>query len=384
VRDKRTRQTGPGLRVARCQRDGFTDIFITVVPLDGEESSAVFRRLDDYLREARGVRILREDMFGLVRPQDHSGLHVEWPVTWVLEEGGRPSPRLRLTSVASAKDVGRGSAPAAGIHVQAVRGVPVRPIRMGGRVVGTVFENGHARYCVLGDIRPENAGLPREKQARRTFEMMEEALALAGMDFSHVVRTWLFIESILAWYGGFNRARTSFFTERGVFDGMVPASTGIGGTNSPGTAIVAGLLAIRPADGRVRIEPLPSPLQCPALEYGSSFSRAVEVTMPDHRRLFVSGTASIDSEGRTAHVGDVNRQVALTMEVVAAILTSRGMDWSDVTRAIAYFKHAADTPVFDRYCAERDIPPLPVVIANNDICRAELLFEIEVDAALPG
>jgi len=363
MRDKWTRQTGPGLHVARCQRDGFTDIFITVLPLDGEETSAVFRRLDDCLREARGVQILRKDMFGLVRPQDHSDLHVEWPVTWVLEEGGR------------------GSAPVAGMHVQAVQGIPVEPIRIDGRVVGTVFENGHARCCVLGDIRPEDAGLPREKQARRTFEMMEEALALAGMDFSHVVRTWLFIDNILLWYDRFNRIRTSFFTERGVFDGMVPASTGIGGTNSAGTAIVADLLAIRPADERVRIEPLPSPLQCPALEYGSSFSRAVEVNMPDHRQLFVSGTASIDPEGNTAHVGDVNGQVALTMEVVAAILTSRGMEWSDVTRAIAYFKHVEDTPAFDRYCAERGIPPLPVVIANNDICRAELLFEIEVDAA---
>ena len=65
---------------------------------------------------------------------------------------------------------------------------------------------------------------------------------------------------------------------------------------------------------------VPSPLQCPALDYGSSFSRAVELVAGDHRRLFVSGTASISPEGHTLHVGDVDAQVARTMEVVEAML----------------------------------------------------------------
>lgn len=368
--DKCTRLTRPGLHVATCPRDGFAEMYITVLPLDGEEPSAMFGRLDDCLRETKDALIVRKDIFGLVntwgddpRPHDYSARGIRWPVTWVLEEGGR------------------GSGPMAGIHVQAAQGIPVEPIRMDGRVVGTVFENAHARCCLLGDIRPDDPSLPREEQARRTFEMMEEALALAEMDFSHVVRTWLFLDSILAWYDEFNRVRTAFFTKRGVFDGLVPASTGVGGANSAGTAVVADLIAIRPVDERVRIEAVPSPLQCPALEYGSSFSRAVEVTMPDHRRLFVSGTASIDPDGRTAHVGDADAQVALTMGVVEAILESRGMGWADVTRAIGYFKRTEDAPAFDRYCASSGIPPLPVVIAKNDICRDDLLFEVEVDAA---
>ena len=330
----------------------------------------MFQRLDDCLRETREVQIVRKDVFGLVntwgeepRPHEYSARGIQWPVTWVQEEGGR------------------GSGPMSGLHVQAVQGIPVKPIRIGDRVVGTVFENGHARWCFLGGITPEDATLGREKQARRTLELMEEALALAGMDFSHVVRTWLFIDSILAWYDEFNKVRTAFFKEREVFDGLVPASTGIGGANSAGTAVVADVMAIRPTDDAVRIEALPSPLQCPALEYGSSFSRAVEVVMSDHRRVIVSGTASIHPDGKTAHVGDVDKQVELTMKVVEAILESRGMGWPDVTRAVAYFKHDKDAPAFGRYCTSKGLPSLPVVIAKNDICREELLFEVEVDAA---
>jgi enamine deaminase RidA (YjgF/YER057c/UK114 family) len=356
--------------VATCPRDGFAELYVTVAALNGEEPSAMFQRLADRLSESKEAQILRKDVFGLVntwgddpRPHEYSADGIQWPVTWVLEEGGQ------------------GSGPMSGIHVQAVEGVPVKPIRMGGRVVGTVFENGHARWCFLGGITPEDATLGREQQARRTFEMMEEALALAGMDFSHVARTWLFIDSILAWYDEFNKVRTAFFKERKVFDGLVPASTGIGGANYAGTAVVADVMAIQPTDDNVRIEALPSPLQCPALEYGSSFSRAVEVVMPDHRRVIVSGTASIHPDGRTAHLGDVDKQVELTMEVVAAILESRGMSWPDVTRAVAYFKHEKDAPAFDRYREANGIAALPVVIVKNDICRDELLFEVEVDAA---
>ena len=131
----------------------------------------------------------------------------------------------------------------------------------------------------------------------------------------------------------------------------------------------------------VCVQALPSPLQCPALQYGSSFSRAVEVAMPDMRRVFVSGTASIAPGGETVHVGDVLAQTARTCEVVEAILASRQLGWEHVTRATAYVRHAADAGVFEQYRDRAGLPPLPVVVAHNTICRDDLLFELEVDAA---
>ena len=68
------------------------------------------------------------------------------------------------------------------------------------------------------------------------------------------------------------------------------------------------------------------------------------------------------------------------MDVVHAILKSRGMDWADTARAIAYFKDINDAPLLEKYCTEHRLPELPVAISHADICRHDLLFELELDA----
>lgn len=263
----------------------------------------------------------------------------------------------------------------------AVSGWFVRRIQIDGQTAGGVYEDDEVRCCVLGDLRPEDLSAPRQAQAESVFRRMELALRNADMDFTDVIRTWFFIDRILDWYDGFNAARTGFFEERNLFAGVLPASTGVGTTNSAGAALVADVLAMKPKRGRLDFRCVTSPLQCPATDYRSSFSRAVEVATAGQRSLFVSGTASIAPDGTTAHVGDVDKQVALTMAVVERILQSRRMGWQDVTRAIAYFKDIGEAPALERYCRDNHIPDLPVVVSSADICRNELLFEIEVDAA---
>jgi hypothetical protein len=81
-------------------------------------------------------------------------------------------------------------------------------------------------------------------------------------------------------------------------------------------------------------------------------------------------------------VGNPKKQIDLTMDVVAAILDSRGMDFHDVTRATAYFQHPLFAPYFERWCHARRLTQMPVVFVNCDICRDDLLFEIELDAGV--
>jgi hypothetical protein len=56
------------------------------------------------------------------------------------------------------------------------------------------------------------------------------------------------------------------------------------------------------------------------------------------------------------------------------------MNWGDVSRAIAYFKDINDSPMLKQYCRENNLPHMPIAVAHGDICRDDLLFEIEVDA----
>jgi enamine deaminase RidA (YjgF/YER057c/UK114 family) len=209
---------------------------------------------------------------------------------------------------------------------------------------------------------------------------LEKSLALAGMDLRCVVRTWFFINDILEWYSGFNAARSETYAARGMFDRFLPASTGIGGRNPDDAAVVAAALAVQPKGDDVVVKEISSPMQSSPRDYGSSFSRAVEVTTPDRRSVYVSGTASIDRSGRSAHEGDVGAQIGKTLEVVGALLKSRGMRFSDVARANAYFKYPGDADALGKYAAEHGLPMGRVIVSRNDICRSELLFEIEVDA----
>jgi enamine deaminase RidA (YjgF/YER057c/UK114 family) len=267
-----------------------------------------------------------------------------------------------------------------GVQTILVQNAHVRDIKLDGRVVGRAFADDDAVYCYLGGLLPQDTSAPRELQARQCFEQMEAALAIAGMRFSHVVRTWFYLDRLLDWYREFNIVRTDFFRERGVLGGVIPASTGIGNPNPWHAAIVAAALAIKPRSSRISIFPVASPLQCPAIDYRSSFSRAVEIDRPDSRKLLISGTASIAADGSSAHVGDAPRQIDLTMKVVHAILRSRRMDWSNSTRMIAYFRDPQDVPAFDAWCRANELRDLPVIMSRAAVCRDELLFEVELDA----
>ncbi len=286
---------------------------------------------------------------------------VDWPLTW-----------LRGDHCTLQDPVG--------CQAVAVAGLPVRTLTLEGRVVGRVYEDDDAVYCQLGGILPADVDADRPDQARSFFENMEVALELAGLEFHHVVRTWLYLTRLLEWYDPFNVVRTQFFKERGIFERMVPASTGIGASNPSGSALIGDAIAVKPKTDRVRVIPVASPLQCPALDYRSSFSRAAELISPGYRELYVSGTASIDPNGQTAHVGDPAAQIDLTMRVVQAILESRGMHWADVTQGIAYFKDMAYVEPYRAYCRAANLTDMPVIALHADVCRDDLLFEIEVDA----
>ena len=347
------------VQVRELPREAMREIFVT-----GPGTAAALVPTAEDLGRDLAASVVAAECFGPRLNGDQSAvtaaLAEALPLTWVL--GGVTAAGL------------------GGVHLRAVAGAKVRPLHMDGRLVGTVVEGPYATEVMLGGIHAGDITAAADQQARVTFESIEQAVGLADMDFSHVARTWLFLDDILSWYGDFNCVRTTFFNERGVFDHLVPASTGIGGSNPAGAAIVAGAYAVKAHHPDVTIQALPSPLQCPALQYGSSFSRAVEVAMPDLRRVLVSGTASIAPGGETQHVGDVRAQTVRTLEVVAAILESRGMGWEDVTRATAYVRFPEDVGVLEEVRAAEGLPLLPVVVAHNVICRGDLLFEIEVDA----
>jgi len=180
-----------------------------------------------------------------------------------------------------------------------------RPLLDGPRRAGMLYESADALYCYLDELVPEDIEASPGDQTRSIFRQIERGLARAGMKFDNLVRTWFYLDRILDWYDEFNQARTPFLKEHGILEKLVPASTGVGMPNRYGAVGVAGALAIQPKSDRVRIAEVESPMQCSALAYRSTFSRAVEVERAGRRELYISGTASIEPGGKTAFLDDV-------------------------------------------------------------------------------
>lgn len=353
-----------------CATQSSPEFVITEQPRPGEPVVAVFQRLAGQLM-AGEAELLSLMVYGSVAAREEIERAMtealgpaNWPVTWV--EGASCSGGIL-----------------AGIQAFALSGRPVQRIRIGNRVVASVFEDTGARHCLLGGLGPNTNALLPSAQVQQMFGNLECALDLAGFELRDVVRTWFYNEDILAWYGEFNRVRTALYSGVNWRTGSLPASTGIGGRNPAGSALVVGAWAVRPLDAVSQAREIGSPLQCPAPAYGSAFSRAMEITSGGWRRLTISGTASIHPGGKTAWVGNPKKQIDLTMEVVGAILQSRGLAFRDVNRGTAYYRDPEYLAFFEDWCAERDLKTMPVVQTHSVVCRDDLLFEIEVDACGP-
>ena len=270
---------------------------------------------------------------------------------------------------------------AGGILVRAVLGTAVSPVtREDGRTIGFHLEDDYAHHCYLGGITSDHHDLDGAVQTLEVLESIRSGLATVGMNFRDVLRTWFYLDDILAWYDGFNSARTAFLTEHDVFSRLMPASTGIGIANSTGGLTLAKAHACRSKSSNLQVRVADSPLQGSAYSYGSAFSRAVEISTPDGRTLHISGTASIAPSGETEHIGDVQSQIHRTMEVVEAILRHAGMDWSNAVRGIAYFSNAADQHLWEATRTAYHLPSNIELVVHADICRHDLLFELELEA----
>ena len=212
------------------------------------------------------------------------------------------------------------------------------------------------------------------------FQYLKSILKEYDISFNELSRTWLYAHDILEWYDELNHARTDFFGEEDIFAGIIPASTGIGLSNISGKSLLLNAFLLKSGEYNSIIRMLDSPMQCPATDYKSSFSRAIEISHKTSKRLLISGTASLDREGQTLHCDNVKMQINHTMKVVSSIMRKEEYGWKNMVRAIAYFKDPGHAKHFIEYCQSNHIDSSYVLITGGTICRDDLLFEIEVDA----
>jgi enamine deaminase RidA (YjgF/YER057c/UK114 family) len=225
------------------------------------------------------------------------------------------------------------------------------------------------------------AGESAYEQTLAMFGLAEDMLRQAGMEFRDVVRTWIYLREMDRDYGDLNRARREFFEARGI--DPVPASTGIGG-GPVGTAhnLCLGIYAVKGVNPLFRTV-MTSPTLNEAMDYGADFVRGMKMVEANKVALHVSGTASVDEAGRSAHPGDFEAQADRMLMNVAALLEGQGANFGDVVSAITYLKHPADADRLREKFREAGFEGFPNVMVSVPVCRPELLCETEMLAVLP-
>ena len=118
----------------------------------------------------------------------------------------------------------------------------------------------------------------------------------------------------------------------------------------------------------------------------SSFSRGMRIDLNGMTILLISGTASIDENGVSVHIGDFRAQLRRTFENITGLLESEGCTWHDIVRTTCYLRDIErDYEAFNEertaFYKEQGLDPLPASTGIQAIlCRPELLIEIEAIA----
>jgi enamine deaminase RidA (YjgF/YER057c/UK114 family) len=115
----------------------------------------------------------------------------------------------------------------------------------------------------------------------------------------------------------------------------------------------------------------------------SSFSRGLRIDLNGIAVLIISGTASIDENGQSVHIGDFPAQLKRTFANITGLLESEGATWRDIVKTSCYLRDIdRDYDVFNQirtaFYKEQGLNPVPASIGiQAHLCRPELLVEIE-------
>lgn len=288
------------------------------------------------------------------------------------------------------------------LEAWAIGGPDVRMERFGPQTLAVSYDS--VRWVYSGGIAVEPAGGGVWEQATTAMRRLRTLLANAGSGFEHVVRTWFYLggitepEGATQRYMELNRARTDFYHDIGFCSAlagglagvrMYPASTGIG---MAGRGLVLGCHTLQTTRPDARMLTLENPQQVPAYAYGPKyspqspkFSRAIALLLKDYVTTWISGTASIVNS-ESCHPGDVRRQTEQTIDNIESLIApdnfaahgvpGAGARLHDLAKVRVYLKRAGDYAACKEIC-DRRFGPVPAIYAVADVCRPELLVEIE-------
>jgi len=237
---------------------------------------------------------------------------------------------------------------------------------------------------------PVGASAPTEALAFELYRRLLHGVAQAG--YPHLLRVWNYVPRIhdrssgIERYMAFCKGRSEAFAAHlgEAFPDRLPAASAVG---CPGDVLVVHALASREPGRHVE-----NPRQVAAYRYperygpkSPSFARGTVAPAAWERTVFVSGTASIVGH-ESVFPGDPALQAEETMRNIEAVLDGAGVP----ARGGSLGGRLSSLRVYVRFPAQLHAiraavraaagTAVPTVWLQADICREELLVEIEAIA----
>lgn len=274
-----------------------------------------------------------------------------------------------------------------------------------------ILMRGGSKIVIAADL---GGNTPNENilfQSEAAFRQLDQILTVEGMEFSDIVRQWNYIEGITEIYDEtkspsqhyqiFNDVRTKYYSKSNFKNGF-PAATGIGMDFG---GIVIDFIAAKVDGEKNSIVAVKSPVQLDAYTYSAEvlaenntmchfcrttpkFERAKILITPERKWILISGTAAISGQESSDQM-QVDYQTEMTIENILRLISPENMKNHGITGSCmasmkslrVYVKFRKDIPQVKAVCLNY-FPEIPIVYVVADICRPELLVEIEGVAVL--
>ena len=247
-------------------------------------------------------------------------------------------------------------------------------------------------------------------QSNNAFEQLQNILTAEGMEFSDIIRQWNYIEQITKsieqnhsasqHYQIFNDVRSKYYNQVSFKNGF-PAATGIGMDFG---GIIIDIIAAKfgKEDSIVAIK---SPVQLDAYSYTEEvlaenncmrdfcrttpkFERAKLIMTSGINCIFISGTAAISGQESLKRLCP-ETQTEMTIQNILSLISKDNLQKHGITMhekanisfLRVYVKYQKDIQSVRSVCLKY-FPQIAISIVVADICRCELLVEIEGQAEL--
>lgn len=273
-----------------------------------------------------------------------------------------------------------------------------------------VFQRGGTKMLIAAGLSETSIINNILQQSQEAFRQLYQILTEENMQFSDIVRQWNYIEQITQTvnhlsassqhYQIFNDVRSKFY-QLADFKNGFPAATGIG-IDCGG--IIIDVIAVQHKSDQSVIS-VKSPVQLDAYHYSKEvlaenhsmsdfsrttpkFERAKILYTQENKLIFISGTAAISGEESSSQLS-VEQQTERTIENIFSLISIENLqrhgimdnEKASLNYLRVYVKYKKDLQTVKNICIQY-FANIPVVYVVADICRPELLVEIEAQAKI--